>query len=700
MAPPAAAAAKHVRTELVAEQSGVPADGGTITVGLRQVIEPGWHTYWRNPGDAGEPTAIAWELPAGFSAGEIQWPYPSREAVPPLLNFGYANEVLLLTDIAVPKGLKAGQSVTLKAKATWLVCEKICVPEDAALELTLPVSDTVFPSVRTKEQFDATRQRVPLKSASFPGKFTVQGDMLSLFFFPTLGRIERGEGAEFFPFAQGLIKNAAPQVPIQAAGGFGFVLPVGSAFRDPVRAKAVDRIDGVLVLGQRIDGTRQSFEVSLARGEVPPQLLGSAAAPGAPQGFGGDGPIGLLTAIGFALIGGLILNLMPCVFPILSMKAIALVRSHHAERPWRDGVAYTLGVLATFAALAAGLMALRAAGEDVGWGFQLQSPIAVAVLAYVLFLVGLNLSGVFEVGSSIQNAGGGNLSAHNGLAGSFFTGVLAVVVAAPCTAPFMGAAMGFAFTQDAPVIFAVFLALGLGLALPWLLISLSPHAVALLPKPGPWMLRFKQLLAFPMYGAAAWLIWVLSQQVTPEGLFRVLIGLVALALAAWGWGVAQARAAEGRSRFMSFAATLAGLVVAIGLLAMPFLPAAANAVAVSPAGDALGGEPYSDQRLADLRSQNRAVFVNLTAAWCITCLYNERVALSSSKVSEAFKKTNTVYLVGDWTNKNAEIARLLRAHGREGVPLYLYYPAGGEAKILPQILSEASVVETLKGMSK
>jgi thiol:disulfide interchange protein DsbD len=695
---PAFAEAKHVRAELIPEQNGVPSDGGTVTVALHQVIEPDWHTYWRNPGDAGEPTAITWKLPDGFKAGDIQWPYPTREAVPPLLNFGYSNEVFLLTDIVVPKGLKAGDHVTLKADATWLVCEKVCVPEDASLELTLPVVDVgPFPNLQWHEKIEATRRAVPLKSSSFAGTFAVKDGAISLFFKPTLDRIEKGEGALFFPFQQGLIKNAAPQVATQADGGFGFRIPVGSAFRDPARA-SVDKIDGVLVLGSepQRDGIKQAFEVSLARGDVPalaPAHAGGSAGPS------GEAPIGLLTAIGFALLGGLILNLMPCVFPILSMKAIALVRSHHAERPWGDGVAYTLGVLATFTALAGVLLALRSAGEDVGWGFQLQSPLAVAILAYVLVLVGLNLSGVFEIGTSVQDVGS-DLSSRNGLVGSFFTGVLAVIVAAPCTAPFMGAAMGFAFTQSAPVIFAVFLALGLGLALPWLLISLSPHAVALLPKPGPWMVRFKQLLAFPMYGAAAWLIWVLSQQVTPEGLFRVMIGVVALGLAAWGWGVAQARGAEGKSRVASFGAAALGFAIATALVAMPFVGAAPSSAAVSPASETLSGEPYSEMRLADLRGQNKAVLVNLTAAWCITCLYNERVALSSKAVADAFKETNTVYLVGDWTNRNAEIARLLRAHGREGVPLYLYFPPGGEAKILPQMLDEATVVATLKGENK
>jgi thiol:disulfide interchange protein DsbD len=315
------------------------------------------------------------------------------------------------------------------------------------------------------------------------------------------------------------------------------------------------------------------------------------------------------------------------------------------------------------------------------------------VLAYVITLVGLNLSGVFNVGGSVQGAGQG-LTSRGGLVGAFFTGILAVVVAAPCTAPFMGAAMGFAFTQSPAVTIAIFLALGFGLALPWVLFSFSPALVRLLPKPGEWMERFKQFLAFPMYGAAAWLVWVLSQQVDAESLFRVMIGLILLALAAWAFGVAQARAALSRSIILSSIIFLLSLGAATALIALPFKTRAA-APPATEAGTALS-QPYTTSRLAELRAEGKPVFVNLTAAWCVSCLYNERVALSTANVVEAFKATGTTYLVGDWTNQNPEISALLREHGREGVPLYLYFPAGGGApKILPQILTEALMLETL-----
>jgi thiol:disulfide interchange protein DsbD len=335
----------------------------------------------------------------------------------------------------------------------------------------------------------------------------------------------------------------------------------------------------------------------------------------------------------------------------------------------------------------------RSVGADVGWGFQLQSPLSVAVLAYIITLVGLNLSGVFNIGGSVQGAGQG-LASRGGLVGAFFTGILAVVVAAPCTAPFMGAAMGFAFTQSPVVTIAIFLALGFGLALPWVLFSFSPALVRLLPRPGEWMERFKQFLAFPMYAAAAWLVWVLSQQVDAEGLFRVMIGLVFLSLAAWAFGVVQARAALSRSIFLSGLIFLLSLAAATALVALPFKIRTTELPKTE--GGAMLSEPYTTARLAGLRAEGKPVFVNLTAAWCVSCLYNERVALSTPAVAEAFKVTGTTYLVGDWTNQNPEISALLHEHGREGVPLYLYFPAGGGSpKILPQILTEALMLETL-----
>lgn len=670
----------RVEVRLVSETTGVPASGGTISIGLIERMQPGWHTYWRNPGESGEPTTIDWLMPPGFQAGDIAWPRPERIAFGELANYGFHDEVLLRTEISVPAGLAVGTTISFTARAKWLVCKDICIPEEATLDLALPVVATPTPNEQWREMFAKYREREPQKMAPFDARFAVQDEAVTLFFKSD----QPSAGALFFPFMKGLLKASAPQVVEQRAGGFAITVPPGWRLRDPEKRQETSTIDGVLVLAN----PAQAFEVSLKQGEVPAGVTTVAAA---------DLP--LMQAILFAVLGGLILNLMPCVFPILSMKALALVQAGHRDHPWTDGVAYLLGVLTTFAGLAIALLWLRSLGEDVGWGFQLQSPLSVAILAYILTLVGLNLSGVFNIGGSIQGAGQG-LAGRGGLIGAFFTGVLAVVVAAPCTAPFMGAAMGFAFTQSSAITIAIFLALGFGLALPWVIFSFSPALIRLLPRPGAWMERFKQFLAFPMYGAAAWLVWVLSQQVTPEGLFRVMIGLVTLALAAWAFGVTQARLAQSKSAILASVTFLLGLAATAALIAMPFATRKAEAATVQAEDSTIPSEPYTAARLAALRAEGKPIFVNLTAAWCVSCLYNERVALSSTAVRDAFAATNTAYVVGDWTNQNPEISALLKQHGREGVPLYLYFPAGGGApKVLPQLLTETLILETV-GMSR
>lgn len=673
----------RLEARLVAEVTGVPAAGGTISLALHQKMQEGWHTYWINPGESGEPTTLAWTLPEGFTAGAIKWPYPERIPFGDLANYGYSNEVLLRVEITVPAGLKPGDNVAFKTDASWLVCKDVCIPESATLDLTLPVVEGApQPNGEWANTFAGARAREPAKNAPFDARFAVRGEAVTLYFVPTLDRLDRGEGALFFPYTKGLIKASAPQRAEPLGDGFAMTVPPAWRLRDADRLAETKAIDGVLVLPK----AGQAFELSLRAGDVPAPRVEAAAA---------DLPF--LQAVLFAILGGLILNLMPCVFPILSMKALSLVHAGHGARPWADGLAYLFGVMATFAALGGALLWFRAMGEDAGWGFQLQSPLSVAVLTYVLTLVGLNLAGVFNVGGTMQGAGEG-LATRGGLVGAFFTGILAVVVAAPCTAPFMGAAMGYAFTQDPAITIAIFLALGLGLALPWVIFSFSPALIRLLPKPGAWMERFKQFLAFPMFGAVAWLVWVLSQQVTPEGLFRVMAGLVLLALAAWAFGVVQARAAQSQRFLLSGVLFLLSLGASAALIAAPFTTRSADAPVAE--GSALPREPYTAARLAGLRAEGKPVFVNLTAAWCVSCLYNERVALSSSLVAEAFKASGTVYLVGDWTNQNPEISALLKQHGREGVPLYLYYPPnGGEPKVLPQILNETLMLEVL-GISR
>lgn len=673
----------RVEARLISESSGIPASGGTISIALLERLQPGWHTYWRNPGESGEPTTIAWTLPQGFAAGPIAWPHPKRIPFGELVNYGFAEQVLLRSEITVPPGLQSGTSLTIKADVTWLVCKDICIPEKATLDIVLPVVDAPAPTALWQDLFAASRQREPAGNAPFDARFAASDAEVTLYFVPNQGSTERGAGALFFPYERGLIKASAPQTAEPRGVGFAIVVPPAYKLRDPEKRGAIGEITGVLVLAAQSNAAAKSYEVTLRTGSVPPPPSLSIAA--AELGFG--------QAILFAILGGLILNLMPCVFPILSMKALALVRAGHTAHPWTDGVAYLAGVMTTFAGLGVALLWLRSMGEDVGWGFQLQSPLSVAILAYILVLVGLNLSGVFSIGGSVQGTGQG-LAARGGLVGAFFTGILAVVVAAPCTAPFMGAAMGFAFTQSPAVTLSIFLALGFGLALPWVIVSFSPALIRLLPKPGEWMDRFKQFLAFPMYGAAAWLVWVLSQQVDAEGLFRVMIGVVLLALAAWAFGVVQMRAAMSRRIVLSSVTFLLALTGAAALIALPFKPRVSD-LPIAQGGTTLS-EPYSTARLAALRAEGKPVFVNLTAAWCVSCLYNERVALSTAAVAEAFKTTGTTYLVGDWTNQNPEISALLKAHGREGVPLYLYFPpGGGQPKILPQILTQSLMIETL-----
>ncbi len=398
----------------------------------------------------------------------------------------------------------------------------------------------------------------------------------------------------------------------------------------------------------------------------------------------------VLQAVVLALMGGVILNLMPCVFPVLSIKVLALVEQAGGARRdvRRHGFAYTTGVLTAFAALGIVLLGVRAAGAEVGWGFQLQSPIAVALLAYLLLAMGLSLSGVFHLGSSLQGLGQG-LARRSGLAGSFFTGVLAAVVATPCTAPFMGTAVGFALTQPVALALAVILALGLGLALPFLALTLAPHLVARLPRPGAWMETLRQVLAFPVYATVAWLVWVLGQQVGPAGLFAALVGLVLVGLAAWSFNAAQSAGGWGRRLATgTLAAALAGLAVAVGALERD----RSDPMAAPQSATAARFEHFSQARLDELVAARRPVFVNMTAAWCITCLVNERAALSTKAVEAAFSAKDVAYLKGDWTRRNPEITRLLEKHGRSGVPLYLLYTGVGEPIVLPQILTPATVL--------
>ena len=678
-APVAPVQAKHVATELVAERQGI-APGETIHVALRQQIQKGWHTYWRNSGDSGEPTQIKWTLPDGWEAGGIIWPAPMRIPVGPLMNYGYEGQVLLPMTLTAPASLKPGGAVTLSAKVSLLVCAEVCVPQDDVLSLTLPITPaTASEDPKWGDAVEAAVAAAP-KPAALSAVFQPRGPTVAL---AVTGAVLKGAdmaGAYFFPFESTVIDHAKPQAIERGPQGLTLTLAPGYAFQG---GKAPASLAGVLAVGGK------AYEIAAIPGVPPPNASGLGPPPVKAVG-GAD--LGLAAAALFAFLGGLILNLMPCVFPILAMKAASLAGHgghENAVKARVQGLAFGLGAVVTFVALAGGLIALKAAGSAIGWGFQLQSPPVVAVLSLLMLAVALNLSGLFEVGTSLQGAGSG-LASHGGTVGSFFTGTLAVVVAAPCTAPFMGPAVGWALTQPAVAALTVFLALGLGFAAPFVLAACAPGLLARLPRPGPWMEMFKKALAFPMYGAAAWLAWVLAQQAGPEDLAKLFAAAVAVGLAGWLAGLAQSRAALG-GRHAVLAAT-AGLlsVLAVAAVVWPQDKAAE-----------LQSEPYSATRLAELRSEGRPVFVNYTAAWCVSCQVNDKVALSTRSVAQAFARHKVAYLKADWTKRDGEIAAELAAHGRAGVPLYLVYGTnGGDGVILPSILTPDIVVKAVEAADK
>jgi thiol:disulfide interchange protein DsbD len=675
----------HVEVELAPQGAAVP--GSTLYVALRQKLDKGWHTYWRNPGDSGQETRIRWTLPKGWSAGGIIWATPQRLPVGPLMNYGYEDEVTLPVPISVPASAKPGETVRIAAAVSMLVCEEICIPADAKLAVDVPVSADPRPSVKWNRLVTQALDAAP-KPAGLKAAMSRQGQVVKV---AIAGAVLKGADvsrAYFFPFDAAAIDHAKPQGIERGPDGLTLTLAPGYAFQRP---QPPTSLAGVLSLGDK------AYEVDAVAGTAPSGAagLGPPSAPAGSTAGGGSG-LGLAGALAFAFLGGVVLNLMPCVFPILSMKAASLAGHGHDPRAARlQGVAFSGGVLVTFLALASVLIVAKIGGAAVGWGFQLQTPAVVAGLVLLMLLIALNLSGVYEIGASAQGAGA-SLAARGGVIGAFLTGILAVVVAAPCTAPFMAGALGYALTQSATVALLVFAALGLGFAAPFLALALSPALLRRLPRPGPWMEVLRRLLAFPMYAAAGWLAWVLTQQAGSTALAAIIGAGVAAALSAWLWGFSQR---SGHPLLPRGFATMAG----VGAVALTVLAATSPAPAAAGGGEsAVAGElpsqPFTPERLAQLRGEGRPVLVNFTAAWCVTCQVNERVALSRKAVADAFAKNQVAYLKGDWTSRDAVIARTLAEHGRAGVPLYLVYGRDPSAppQVLPQLLTEGAVIAALE----
>jgi thiol:disulfide interchange protein DsbD len=718
----------HVTAQLVAEHSAVR-PGQTLRVGLKIDHQPHWHTYWRNPGDSGLPTTVNWTLPPGANISDIQWPVPKRLPVGPLVNYGYEDQLLLPQTLVVPPNALPGTTLELRAQANWLVCKDVCIPEGGELSLQLPVvgKDVMLGSTAHSHTFDQLEATAPRALQGWTARLQRAGHELLLTLdapIPTVTNPARPVGATTVP--------SAPWPVVH-------IFPYDEQLLVPARHEAYRTDSGYAVKLALMDGANlpSSFSgvvVAQTQGDdLPPfswasspQKAGEFSAvvetvttlrwpPGAekladagPQGeavslrgstWTGGGLLSWLLTLSLAFVGGMLLNLMPCVFPVLSIKLLSVTaQSDHTARSRRQhALAYSLGVVFTFLALAAMLLTLRSAGQAVGWGFQLQEPWVVLGLAMLFFLLGLNLLGTFEWSMWLPSSLSSWRARQPGV-DAFASGMLAVAAASPCTAPFMGAALGFAVTQSATMALLVFAVLGAGMAVPYAVLVLMPRWRERLPLPGPWMLHLKQLLAFPMFLTVLWLFWVLGQQVGVDGLVAAALCLVALGFALWLLGVWR--------RHIAWARGLAVIVVAMALwAASPLdgsrqftdgaLGATSNADATHHNADA-AWSPY-DPTQVDLHiAKGQAVFVDFTAAWCVSCQVNKKLVLNTESTQQAFSKAGVLLMRADWTRRDPQITEALTRLGRSGVPVYVLYRPGKAPLLLPEVLTQGLVREALR----
>jgi thiol:disulfide interchange protein/DsbC/DsbD-like thiol-disulfide interchange protein len=642
---------RHMEVRLIPETAAAM-PGSTITLAFVMRPQPGWHGYWRNPGDAGAEPRAAWRLPEGWQAGPLHYPVPDRLSVAGLMNYVFERDYALLVNVRVPADAEPDVVFPIDARLDYLVCtDEVCVPETATVTVQLRTG----PPGAANPAFQGWRRALPRPLAA-EGRFEIAGGRVRLAIPLPAGTALADP--YFFPLTTDALGHSAAQT-ISRNGDMVIVETAAGP-----RAGALAAIEGVLEIGPGA-----GLALTARPGAVP-----AAGAPVATSEGASEGP-GILLALLGALIGGLILNIMPCVFPILSLKALSLARAGGTEAAARrEALAYAGGVIATCLALGGLLLALRAGGSAVGWAFQLQDPRVILLLLLLITAIALGLAGLFRLPAF---AGGEALAQKGGAPGAFFTGALAAFVATPCTGPFMGAALGAALVLPAAGALAVFAGLGLGLALPFLLLGFVPALRRLLPKPGRWMETFQRLLSLPMFLTALGLAWILGRQTGVDGMSVGLGAALLVGLALWWLG----RGGRWLAAILLFAA------IAAPLLILPTeAPASAQIEGPLPA------EPFSEARLAELRAANRPVFVYFTADWCLTCKVNERGAMASAEVAEAFRARNIQVLAGDWTRGDPAIGRFLERHGRSGVPLYLYYAPGREAEVLPQILTAGRLI--------
>jgi len=692
----------HSEATLVSEQTAIT-PGEPFTVALRLDMEEGWHSYWKNPGASGEPTSIDWTLPDGYESGAIQWPYPHRIEFGSVISYGYSDEVFLLAEITPPDTLTPGTTASLDGKARWLICEEICLPAHAEIELSLPVTEGAAEETEWASAFEAARAKHPKAVADWSvGAGQSDGDY-QLLLKASNGMRPDLEGAYFYSAEKSVVDPGAPQPVAQNGDTYTIALR-----QSEYAQESVERLRGVLVAPEGETWDRDG-EVRAMQVDVPVDTtLSVADAVGVSSSSTGGG-LSLPWALAFALVGGVLLNLMPCVFPVLSVKILDFAEEAggggNAMR--RNGLLFGAGVLASMWGLAGVLLGLRAAGSQIGWGFQLQSPVFIALMTMLFFGIGLNLLGTFEVGTTLMNWGGRMQTTASGSGGTsaFLTGVLATVVATPCTAPFMGAALGVALTLSAAGALLIFTALGVGMATPYVVFSTTPALLDRLPEPGAWMETLKQAFAFPMFATAIWLVWVFGRQTSNGGVAFLLAGLLLLGVAAWivhRWSAPQlSRTAMLVTRGLAGAALVGGIAIAVigaGSAPVEDASAASTEQAASTTGQAW--RSYSPATVEQLRAEGRPIFVDFTAAWCLTCQVNKRRVLNAEAVQQAFDENNVALVRADWTNRDPEITKALQSHGRSGVPVYVFYDGdGSEPELLPEVLTEDIVLNALDDLS-
>lgn len=652
-----------VQAELVSRfHDAVP--GTEFEIGLLLRHDSKWHTYWKSTGDTGLPTRIQWSLPQGWHASEILWPTPAVFKIGDLVNYGYGDEVLLPVRISVPASAKVGSVQDIKAEVSWLMCADQCVPGKASLTLAVQVADKDGGATKACTLFEASHTAMPSPLSDASGVFDPKTHAVRVTFKST------EPFHHFYVFAEGddsVVVYGAPQSVSRSADKISVTLQGTDELKAGSQFSGVFAADG----GPRKGGWAGSFSVPLESGTV--------AAPTVSDDTPQTGLSSWL-AVAMAFIGGLILNVMPCVFPVLSLKILSLVQDRQRINLPLHGVVFTLGVLLTMLVLAGVLIAVKSAGISVGWGFQLQSPIFVASLAVIFAAISVNLLGWFEF-SGVRVSGG---SYSNSLLNCFATGVLAVVAASPCTAPFMGAALGYALTASIRESIFVFLALGLGMSLPWLVLSLFPVLTAWMPKPGAWMNVFRKLMAIPMLLTMIWLLWVLSQQVSFTALVLYIAAVISLCVCLFLYGKLQ---------FSLLTAKLP--IVLSAACAVLLFAAASSSLFRQPDAAVQAADAWSPQAVENALEAGKPVFVDFTASWCVTCQANKIAVLDREDIRKAFKQHGVVFLVADWTNQNPDITQALESFGRSGVPLYILYSPDGKTTVLPELLTKNIVIGAL-----